>query len=373
MKHSFFLALLLAALLALGACTLPSPGTPGATGEITALDGVYITEPDFVDYPVTRVYYETLSAPGQQAYRLIYNAVFAQPAEIAIPPITLEELKVVVKALMDDNPQILGLDNRFSYRKSGGTGYFLPNYVFAQDECARRTREAVDRAKQIADEARSLSGTWERELYVHDALADAVAYEDGDFAAEIYGALVGGKAVCEGYAYSMKLVLDMLGIPACVVRGTGISPEGVPEGHMWNLVDPGGGWRHLDLTWDDPVSERENNLSHAYFNVGDGLIAVNHRDFVLPPAVTVTENDADDYYVRGDLVCTAHNCEDVIARAFSTGADSAEFRFTDEESLDTAQKVLFDSHGIYRLLPDPDAAVSYAVDRETRVMHIYVG
>ena len=364
-------ALLLVYVITLCACALFPPVKPGGD-ELTTLDGAYFTEPDFVDYSVTRVYYDTLSAPGQQAYRLIYNALFSQPEKIVIPPITLEELKVVVKALTDDNPHIIGLDNRFSYRKTDGAGVFLPTYACSAEECARRTAGALAEARRIADAAREKTGAWERELFVHDVLADAVSYEEGDNSADVYGALVEGKAVCEGYAYSMKLVLDMLGIPACVVRGVGVSPEGETEGHMWNLVDAGNGWRHLDLTWDDPVSEREQNLQHAYFNVGEELISANHSDYTLPAGVTVSADDKDDYYVRRRRVCGTDDCETVIEAALDAGDLSPEFRFPDEATLDLAVKVLFDSHGVYRLLPDPDSTVSYALDREMLVLHVYV-
>ena len=37
--------------------------------------------------------------------------------------------------------------------------------------------------------------------------------------------------------------------------------------HVWNAVFLDGEWLHLDLTWDDPVSEdrSKNNLLHKFF------------------------------------------------------------------------------------------------------------
>ena len=32
------------------------------------------------------------------------------------------------------------------------------------------------------------------------------------------------------------------------------------ENHVWNLVYLDGNWYHLDLTWDDPVTENNTNI-----------------------------------------------------------------------------------------------------------------
>ena len=36
--------------------------------------------------------------------------------------------------------------------------------------------------------------------------------------------------------------------------------------HVWNLVYVEGSWKHLDLTWDDPITDDGSNiLEHEYF------------------------------------------------------------------------------------------------------------
>lgn len=71
------------------------------------------------------------------------------------------------------------------------------------------------------------------------------------------GALFEGYAVCSGYADAMALFLDKIGLQNIRVSS---------DTHTWNLVNINNTWYHLDLTWDDPVSEDgKNNLSHKYF------------------------------------------------------------------------------------------------------------
>ena len=71
-----------------------------------------------------------------------------------------------------------------------------------------------------------------------------------------YGALVEKKAICSGYADAMALILDRLNIKNFKIAS---------KAHVWNAVYINNQWLHLDLTWDDPVSERGPILDHKYF------------------------------------------------------------------------------------------------------------
>lgn len=72
-----------------------------------------------------------------------------------------------------------------------------------------------------------------------------------------YGPLVEGYAICSGYADAMALFLDKLGIPNHKISNSN---------HVWNLVFLDGKYLHLDLTWDDPVTDTGINiLTHDYF------------------------------------------------------------------------------------------------------------
>ena len=72
-----------------------------------------------------------------------------------------------------------------------------------------------------------------------------------------YGVLFQGYGICSGYSDAMKLFLDKLGI---------INYKVSNDQHIWNLVYLDGKWLHLDLTWDDPVSDK-NVTRDSYFLV----------------------------------------------------------------------------------------------------------
>lgn len=72
-----------------------------------------------------------------------------------------------------------------------------------------------------------------------------------------YGPLFTGKAICGGYTDAMALFLDKMGI---------LNFKIASENHIWNVVYLDGVWKHLDLTWDDPVvNTGENILTYNYF------------------------------------------------------------------------------------------------------------
>ena len=74
-----------------------------------------------------------------------------------------------------------------------------------------------------------------------------------------YGPLLEGYGLCGGYTDAMELFLERLG-----VRSYKISSEN----HVWNAVYLDNTWKHLDLTWDDPVtSNGKDVLEHNFFLV----------------------------------------------------------------------------------------------------------
>lgn len=72
-----------------------------------------------------------------------------------------------------------------------------------------------------------------------------------------YGVLIDGIGICSGYSDAMQLFLEKMN-----VKNYRISSST----HEWNLVYVEGAWRHLDLTWDDPImSDGSDALKEDYF------------------------------------------------------------------------------------------------------------
>ena len=70
-----------------------------------------------------------------------------------------------------------------------------------------------------------------------------------------YGVLIQGYGICSGYADTMAIFLNKLDIKNYKISN---------DTHIWNLVYINGVWKHLDATWDDPISEFNANRD-TYF------------------------------------------------------------------------------------------------------------
>lgn len=99
---------------------------------------------------------------------------------------------------------------------------------------------------------------------IHDYIIDNTEYdklkyenkEDTTYKSNTaYGVLVEGFGTCNGYADAIAIFLDKLNI---------INYKISNDEHIWNLVYLDGIWYHLDLTWDDPISDMNINRD-TYF------------------------------------------------------------------------------------------------------------
>ena len=70
-----------------------------------------------------------------------------------------------------------------------------------------------------------------------------------------YGPLFEGYAVCGGYTDLMQLFLEKMNLKSYRVSS---------KEHIWNAVEINNKWYHIDLTWDDPISEEKDYLDDSY-------------------------------------------------------------------------------------------------------------
>ena len=108
---------------------------------------------------------------------------------------------------------------------------------------------------------------WAIDYIINNTKYDVTRNENGESIYQsylAYGLLFEGYATCNGYTDTMALFLDKMNIPNFKVAMTPDDPT--KEGHVWNAVYLDNNWYHLDLTWDDPVSEDgKDYLQDTYF------------------------------------------------------------------------------------------------------------
>ena len=139
---------------------------------------------------------------------------------------------------------------------------------------------------------------YEKAKILHDRLCDTVTYVSTNNDQNAYGALVEGKAVCNGYARAYQHLLKEVGIPAWYVRGVSVNPATNTQiGHAWNTAKLDGKWYYTDVTWDDQGA----TIFYEYLNVTTEKIMKDHAldpeyQGLVPKA---TDTAANYYKIEG--------------------------------------------------------------------------
>lgn len=193
------------------------------------------------------------------------------------------DIAVAREALSVDRPDIFWMPAHFSTAKTtdgkaairfsrdadtGEDSEDSPAYLISRAEKLSAAEKLNDAVAKIVSQI-TATEPYEIELQLHDILCQHITYSANKADPMVYtayGALVDGQALCEGYSRAMQLLLRHFGISSTLVTGTARG-----EGHMWNLVNLGGEWYHLDVTWDDLSS-----VSHEYFNLSDEQVLLDH-------------------------------------------------------------------------------------------------
>ncbi|MDF1618521.1 transglutaminase domain-containing protein [Petrocella sp. FN5] len=171
---------------------------------------------------------------------------------------------------------------------------------------------SVKKAEAIVDDIIHEGMTsFDKTLAIHDYLVDHIAYTDNIEASHeriytMYGALIHGDAVCQGYAEAFQYLSHLAGLETMIVQGTAGG-----EAHAWNLVKLDDDWYHVDVTWDDPVMPGGTQVKrYDYLNVTDEQISMDHQ--FQTEDYPVARGEGYNYYVYMDLY--AENESDLIER-----------------------------------------------------------
>lgn len=219
------------------------------------------------------------------AQKYVYDAVVANAGKLsftinlpnnlfAYADYTQTYLDKIMDAICIDRPDIFYYAG---YAINGGTLYSGNNYLKTLNYIAKPYDSSYYTSSNVqgyynalmsalAQVPVDLSNRYNFIKSVHDYLAETIYYPDlnsSDYkksAHDAYGALVEGRAVCQGYSDAIKLLCDHYNIPCVCISGT--SNGG---GHMWNAVQMDDGkWYFIDCTWDD----QESRTYYDFFLVG---------------------------------------------------------------------------------------------------------
>lgn len=146
------------------------------------------------------------------------------------------------------------------------------NKAYSEEEMAE-INKVVDNV--ITNMITNSTPTREKIKIVHDYIIDNTQYdklkyenkEDNTYKSNTaYGVLIEGYGTCNGYADAMSIFLNKMNI---------INYKISNDEHIWNLVYIDGNWYHLDLTWDDPISDTNINRDTYFLITTETLEKLN--------------------------------------------------------------------------------------------------
>lgn len=225
----------------------------------------------------------------EDAYNLLLDAWLQRKTEVSvlslrIPWGDIDAFWEIAFKVLNDHPELF-------YADWYGTAYSSGGFISRQ-EFEYRSFPDVDQAIEDFDaaanealaEIEGVTEELEKALILHDWLVTRCAYnwevatgkkeeEKKDPNSYIssglpwtaYGSLVRKDATCQGYTLAYEYLLSRAGIESVYLGSDSMN-------HAWNAVRIGGQWYHVDVTWDDPVPNKEGRAYHDYFLLSDETV-----------------------------------------------------------------------------------------------------
>ncbi len=271
-----------------------------------------LAAPDTPYDPALMLHYPRLTAAQQQVFDTAYAAAASGQVQVPIDA-DYGDASAAMNALLRDCPELCALSPTYTLH-------------YYQDAPHRATAIGLSYTMPLSSQsvllqaasglaARAQGDAFAREEFLHNALCAKVTYDaSGANAHNAYGALAEGRAVCDGYANAMALLLRLSGIPCGVVEG-----EMNARPHAWNLVQVDGAYTWLDATNDD----QGEVLTHFFFNLTDELLAAAYT--LTTPGMPACTDMSVNWHVRRGVYVSGE------APAWPQGAASLELRFASHE------------------------------------------
>lgn len=159
----------------------------------------------------------------------------------------------------------------FTYSNKGDFSLSI-EHVYTKEEITEINYIVDNKIKDMIKDNMTIS---EKIKIIHDYIIDNTKYDtlkteninDPTYKSNTaYGVLIQGYGICSGYSDAMAIFLNALNIKNYKISN---------DSHIWNLIYVNGKWVHLDATWDDPISEFNENRDTYFLITYDDLTKLN--------------------------------------------------------------------------------------------------
>lgn len=268
---------------------------------------------------------ETGSEAAQKAYQFFVESFGKYEMKLKFDfNVTGQEAEIAFDCYKDDYPQHFWVKSA-SYRSKNG---FVHEFILTQiplkgdvgkiKECEK---QMFEKSKQILSKVNGSMPVQERERIIHNSLISNTKFDvalNTENSHNMYGALVDGVAVCEGYSNAFQYLMRQAGVQCILVKG-----DYNDDKHEWNMVKIGANYYHVDVTADDPIVNggKIETLKFDYFNLSQQDIEKDH--IIKDNVYTIPEANSSEYtFFRYYGLETEDISVDFVAKSMAFSANN---------------------------------------------------
>ena len=234
------------------------------------LDGYWeaLGDMDFIDY-----LYERLMAHEQE---IMIDSYFYDRGEMNI--LEPMDFKPYFEAVLNLHPDLffVGVYYEYYILPDGTIDSFVPDYLYSADEQAEIQKQIDAEADRAMSYIKDGMTDADKALVIHEYFNNNYSYDyeglndDSNLAKFTMAQLFIDKtAVCQGFSYGYKYIMDKLGIPCDIVQSYSMQ-------HIWNQIQLSEGaenWYHIDTTNDNTMTDdAEGRSNRGIFLISDSKL-----------------------------------------------------------------------------------------------------
>ncbi len=228
--------------------------------------------------------YKPLLRSASTVDAVMYEGFLACSSEINLRTfnIPIDDISAVYSEVLNNHPDLFFVDSAFriSYVNATRTvASVYPTYKMTPEEAAAALEIFYGGADEVMAQVDNSMNDLQKALTVHDYMISIADYptifdENGTYVPALdleiyhsaYGFFLNHRVVCQGFTLAYQYIMNTLGVPCVYVASDAMN-------HAWNLIQIGGAWYNVDLTFDNHDYDTEENTNgsvmHAYFLKSD--------------------------------------------------------------------------------------------------------
>lgn len=240
--------------------------------------------------------------------------------------IAASDLKAIVQDMRFSEPSVFHLENSYQYSRIGDYVYdYIPKYKMNQTDYAQACEFVEKEVEKILNDsnAQCVEDDYLQALLLNDYITTHYEYDKTYTNYDMYSMLKDKKGVCQAYTLLYDELLTRCGIEVAYAQSDDMN-------HIWNLVKIGQYYYHVDVTWNDPTTNRYWRAEHSNFLVSDaGISATRHYNWISWNNIVCSDTTYDNAIFTNSESAFAY-CEGEIYYIDNSNGNLC--RYVDEKS-----------------------------------------